>query len=94
MLAFAIADPDRRIAEHNVERFERTGRIDVHVLAGLGPDAAPALAQLPPRMAACTTDRVRRALAGADGLAGRNLARERARATIGPLPLPDPDCPA
>ena len=94
VLAFAIADPDRRIAEHNVERFERTGRIDLHVLAGLGPDAAPALAQLPPRMAACTTDRVRRALAGADGLAGRNLARERARATIGPLPLPDPDCPA
>jgi hypothetical protein len=94
LLAFALADPDRRIAAHNVERFERTGRIDLGVLAGLGPDAAPALARLPPRMAACATERVRRGLAAADGLAGRNLARERARAAIGPLPLPEQDCPA
>ena len=28
VLLFALADPDRRIAEHNLERYERTGKID------------------------------------------------------------------
>ena len=34
-LAFAVSDPDRRIADHNVDRFERTGRIDTTVLVTL-----------------------------------------------------------
>ena len=42
---FALADPERRIADANVERFERTGS-DRHAptCCRLGPDAAPALA--------------------------------------------------
>jgi hypothetical protein len=67
VLIFALSDPERRIAAHNVERFERTGKLDAAYLRSLGPDAAPALP-------ACL-----RATAEADGLAGFNLARAAAR---------------
>jgi hypothetical protein len=82
VLAFALADPDRRIAEHNVDRYQRTGRIDTDFLASLSPDAAPALAVLPPPLAARTTRRIRRELTRADGLAGLNLGRARARRAL------------
>jgi hypothetical protein len=44
-----------RIAERNVERFQRTGRIDLDVLRGLSADAAPARARaaLSPQAASC-----------------------------------------
>jgi hypothetical protein len=86
LLAFAASDPDHRIAAHNVERYERTGRIDPGVLATLSPDAAPALADLPPRLAACATGRVRRDLSRPDGAAGFSLARRRARAALAGVP--------
>jgi hypothetical protein len=70
VLAFALSDPDRRIATHNLERYERTGKIDVGYLMTLGPDATPALAGVvrPP----CVAD---------DGIMGFNLARAAARRT-------------
>jgi hypothetical protein len=70
VLAFALSDPDRRIATHNLERYERTGKIDVGYLMTLGPDATPALAGVVPPP--CVAD---------DGLAGFNLARAAARRT-------------
>jgi hypothetical protein len=82
LLAFALADPDRRIVEHNVDRFERTGVVDLGVLAGLSPDATPALAALPRSLQACATWRVRESLERPDGLAGTNLARARARSAL------------
>jgi hypothetical protein len=70
VLLFALSDPERRIAEHNVERYERTGKLDIAYLRTLGADAAPALAAVtaPP----CVAD---------DSLAGFNLARAAARRT-------------
>jgi hypothetical protein len=65
VLAFALADPERRIAERNLDRYEATGKIDRAYLRSLGADAAPAL------------DRFR--CPRADGLASLNLARARAR---------------
>jgi hypothetical protein len=87
MLAFAVSDPDRRIAEHNVDRFERTGRIDTSVLTNLSADAAPALMRLPPHLRACTTAWMRRDLATPDGLAGLNAGRAGARRALRGLPL-------
>jgi hypothetical protein len=72
VLTFALADPERRIAEHNVERYERTGKIDMPYLTELGPDATPALAGF-----GCVRREPR-----PDGLAGLNLARIRARAAV------------
>jgi hypothetical protein len=72
VLVFALADPERRIAEHNVERYERTGKIDVVYLEELGADAVPALARVPQVVSPCVAD---------DGPAGFNLARAAARRT-------------
>jgi uncharacterized protein DUF4153 len=79
MLAFALSNPERRVADHNIDRYEDTGRLDRRVLRSLSADASPTLARLPPELAACTTARVRRDLDEPDGVAGFNLSRERAR---------------
>ncbi len=82
-LAFAVSDPDGRIAERNVERFEATGSIDVDYLSHLSADAVPALTRLPEplRTRALGVQRDRLA-AGGDGFAGANLARARAREAL------------
>lgn len=78
-LAVTVADPDRRIAERNVDRFERTGRIDTSYLRGLSADAVPALVRLPARQ---------RAEVGLtcppadDGIAGLNAGRVAARRAL------------
>ena len=83
--AFWIADPDRRIAAHNVARYEATGRIDTDYLAGLSADAVPALLELPPRLRAQALGPQRERLARVrDGFAGANLARHRAREALHP----------
>jgi hypothetical protein len=64
MLAFAISNPDRRIAAHNLKH---TVRVDERVLRGLSADAAPAL---PCRL---------RSRIEADGVIGFNLGRSQAR---------------
>jgi hypothetical protein len=66
-LLFALADPELRIAERNVDRYESTGKIDRDYLAGLGADSAPALVRF-----GCERP-------APDGLASLNLARARAR---------------
>lgn len=53
LLALSVANPEGIVAERNVERFERTGMVDLAYLRSLGPDAAPALARLPPERARC-----------------------------------------
>lgn len=86
-LTFALADPDRRIAERNVDRHARTGKVDRSYLAGLSADAVPALARLPRPLGGCATARVRWTLARErDGLAGLNRARARARAALAGVP--------
>src|SRR4051812_9831253 len=70
VLLFGLSDPDRRIASRNLAH----GRVDVGYLAGLGPDALPALAGVP--QAACA---IAARLGPEDGIVGWNVARERAR---------------
>ena len=77
-LAFGLSNPDARIAEHNIARYERTGEIDLHHLAHLSPDAAPALARLPAPLAG-----------GRSGRRGRRCGRRTgspARASGAPVP--------
>lgn len=83
-LLFWVSDPDRRIAAHNVERYESTGRIDTDYLARLSADAVPALMALPPPLREQAIARQRARLGGErDGLAGANAARSRARDALG-----------
>ena len=82
LLGFGLSNPDARIAERNVARFERTGQIDLYYAAGLSPDAAPALARLPPEQARDALELMPEALGEPEGLAGLNLGRARARAAL------------
>lgn len=53
VLVTAAAGPDAAVAGAAVDRYERTGRIDVLYLARLSDDAVPALAQLPEPARSC-----------------------------------------
>ena len=74
LLGIAAINPDAWIAEHNVSRYEETGKIDTDFLSGLSDDAVPALTMLPDELRSCvlgTNDRE------GDWLEW-NLGRERA----------------
>jgi hypothetical protein len=83
LLGTALANPDQLVAEQNLARYHRSGRIDLDYLARLSPDAVPALVCLEP-------DQRVRALAELDSRLARqaddwrtwNLGRQRARAAL------------
>lgn len=53
LLALAVLDPERFVAQRDVERFAVTGQLDVGYLSGLSADAVPALAGLPEPLRSC-----------------------------------------
>ncbi|GIG88956.1 DUF4153 domain-containing protein [Plantactinospora endophytica] len=53
LLTLALANPDRLIAEHNVDRYRQSGQIDIAYLSGLSADAVPALDRLPDSLRDC-----------------------------------------
>jgi hypothetical protein len=53
LLALGLAGPDAMAARWNVERFERTGKIDTLYVSGLSADAVPALNRLPEPYRSC-----------------------------------------
>jgi Domain of unknown function (DUF4153) len=80
LLGLVALNPDRFIADRNVDRYYRAGRIDVSYLSGLSADAVPALDRLPAALRACALEPI------ADDLEHRpdawrdlNLARSAAR---------------
>jgi hypothetical protein len=79
LLVFSLANPDRRIAERNIDRWEATGRIDEHYLSKLSADAVPALFQLPPAERRSAILALRDRLRDADPWGSANLSRHRAR---------------
>jgi uncharacterized protein DUF4153 len=82
-VALTLANPDARIAERNVDRFEQVGRMDISYNATLSADATPELATLPPDISKQVLAEQREHLAEDDGWRGFNLARERARDALG-----------
>lgn len=86
-LAFWVSDPDDRIAAHNVERYEATGRIDVGYLDELSADAVPELARLPADLRDRALRSQRSRLESTDdGFGGANRSRARARRVLAALP--------
>jgi hypothetical protein len=53
LLAFAALNPDRFVAARNIDRYERTGRVDMGYLSWLSADAVPELRRLPPAGRVC-----------------------------------------
>lgn len=83
MIAFVAVDPDRRIAERNVDHYRETGRIDVFYLGELSADAVPALVERPAPLRADALAGREEELATERGWAELNLARTRAREEMG-----------
>ena len=87
LLGLAAMNPDGYIAEQNIDRFERTGRVDWHYLAGLSDDAVPALRTLPAEHQPCVL--AHREAADGDWLEW-NLGRVRAARALARSDLPQP----
>jgi hypothetical protein len=84
LLVFSLLDPDALIASKNVERFERTGQIDLSYLSVLSPDAVPALARLPLPLARCALSSHADLLRDDESALAYNLGRGRARDFLWP----------
>ncbi|HSP61307.1 MAG TPA: DUF4153 domain-containing protein [Ornithinimicrobium sp.] len=88
LLVLGLADPEARVAEANIGRYEQTGRLDLAYLASLGPDATPVIAErLPDDLAACVLANLRHDT-DRDPVWGWNLGRARAAAVV-PDSLPE-----
>ncbi|MBZ5736651.1 DUF4153 domain-containing protein [Nocardioides mangrovi] len=83
LVGLAAINPDAWIAQHNIDRYQETGRVDWLYLQELSDDAVPVLAALPADQAAC-------ALNGwtgeDDDWVSWNLGRARAADAIDDLP--------
>jgi Domain of unknown function (DUF4173) len=79
LVAFSLSNPDGRVAQRNVERWQRTGNLDVAYLQGLSADAVPALAGLPDPLRARVLAPFEDRLSASEPLTSANYARHRAR---------------
>ncbi|MFD0819925.1 DUF4153 domain-containing protein, partial [Micromonospora zhanjiangensis] len=96
LLGLVVVNPDRLIADRNIDRYARTGRLDVAYLATLSADAVPAINRLTDRQRDCALYPIATDLTEhPDDWRGTNLARARARDLLGPdaRRAPRPDCP-
>ncbi|MFN3003693.1 DUF4153 domain-containing protein [Mycolicibacterium wolinskyi] len=83
LLGLAALNPERLIADRNIDRFEQTGHLDAEYLSGLSSDIDPALHRLPASVRAC----VKSDGAGHDAWYLFNLSRVRAdRPVVRDLP--------
>ena len=83
VMALAVLNPDRFIAEQNIARWQaaapgQEAQLDVHYLSSLSADALPALMCLPEEQRLATVTRVGDALADEDWRSA-NLSRAHAR---------------
>lgn len=90
-MVWSVGNTSAWVAEHNIERWEATGSLDERYLSQLPDDAVPAIhrSALPEETKACILRG--RPAPFADGLAGWNLARERAEEIRTQYPVP-PQC--
>lgn len=93
LLMLAALNPDAWVAERNIDRFEATGKVDLHYLASLSPDAAPVIVdRLPEDVAGCVLqllplNSLRPEVL--DDPRAWNLGRERGSRALGGLELPE-----
>lgn len=89
VVGFGLSDPDARIAETNVERFEETGEIDLSYLRTLSTDALPALLELPELERHCAVGPILARVDEEPAPWAFNLSRSNARDVLedGPPPV-------
>ncbi len=86
LLVLAAMNPDRFIAEHNVDRWRATGKIDLPYLSTLSVDAVPAFDALPADVRLCLLVRMKSDIDGTGQWNAWNLSRERARPILHDVP--------
>lgn len=79
LLTLAVVNPDRFIAEHNIDRYEESARLDIDYLSTLSADAVPALDRLPAGERECVVEKMKRRLAEPDAWYEYNYGRAAAR---------------
>ncbi|TQM62614.1 DUF4153 domain-containing protein [Humibacillus xanthopallidus] len=86
VLVGGVLNPEAWVAQHNIDRYAATGKLDIAYLSTLGPDAAPTIvAGLPRDLAICA---VALDPASGDDVLAWNLGRSRASA-LGLAPASD-----
>ncbi|WP_159103252.1 DUF4153 domain-containing protein [Tsukamurella sp. 1534] len=79
VLGLGVMNPEAWVAQHNVDRYRDSGKIDAAYLSGLGPDARPAIADgLPADLARCIVRNRPRASAPIEWNLGRDRAHRSA----------------
>jgi two-component system, OmpR family, sensor histidine kinase BaeS len=86
LLGLAVINPDAWIAEHNLDRYADTGRVDWSYLRNLSADAVPAFEGRSAVEVACGTPRY---WSQDDDWLSWNLGRSRARSSIEDAARPD-----
>ena len=79
LLLLAAVNPDAWIAEHNLDRYAETGKVDWDYLQGLSADAVPVLATLPDDVVGCALSGHE---PGTDDWLAWNLGRQRAEPLV------------
>jgi hypothetical protein len=80
LLGASIMNPERWIAQHNIDRYEAGEKIDLYYLSAMTGDAVPALVNLPEDERNCVLGHIKRDLAAnPDEWFEWNYARENAR---------------
>jgi hypothetical protein len=74
LLGLAALNPERLIAERNIDRYLQTGELDTDYLLSLSPDIEPALARLPEPIRQCARYRDNRQDAWYEFNLSRSLA--------------------
>ncbi|MEV6598920.1 DUF4173 domain-containing protein [Actinoplanes sp. NPDC051346] len=88
LLGLAAANPDRLIADHNVTRYEKTGKLDTSYLSQLSPDAVPALDRLDGSSRDCALGPIALDMnVDPDDWRGWNLGRWQARDLLAKKPV-------
>lgn len=92
VLGLAAINPDAWVAGRNIDRYESTGKLDIHYLQGLSADAAPVIAdRLPADAAACALRHLPLNQLSEDNgeRLGWNLGRSRAEDAVAGLDMED-----
>ena len=85
LLGLAVVNPDRLIADWNVDRYQRIDRLDPGYLSRLSADAVPALDRLPEPTRSCVLADIAAQLPD-DGWRAANVGRAQARAVLNAVP--------
>jgi hypothetical protein len=93
LIGLAVLNPDRFIAEQNINRYHRGAHLDVPYLSTLSSDAAPALDRLTGSMRTCALSGIANELrTEPDDWRSYNVARTTAAPIVDNLDAPGVDC--